>query len=79
MTDISPLIAFSAGIVSVLSPCVLPLIPAVMTYSTGKGRLRPLAIVIGLSMAFTSMGIVASALVWHSSVMHNTCEWLLLS
>jgi len=62
MADISPLIVFSAGVVSILSPCVLPLIPAVMTYSTGKGRLRPLAIVLGLSISFTSMGIAASAL-----------------
>lgn len=62
MADLSPLIAFSAGIVSVLSPCVLPLIPAVMAYSTGKGRLRPLAIVLGLSLSFTSMGIAASIL-----------------
>ncbi len=62
MADLSPLIAFSAGIVSILSPCVLPLIPAVMTYSTGKGRFRPLAIVLGLSLSFTSMGIAVSAL-----------------
>ncbi len=62
MADLSPLIAFSAGIVSILSPCILPLIPAVMTYSTGKGRFRPLAIVLGLSLSFTSMGIAASIL-----------------
>lgn len=58
---ISPLAAFSAGILSVLSPCILPLLPAVLATSAGKGRLRPLAIVIGVSISFTMMGVVTSA------------------
>ncbi|MDD3291230.1 MAG: cytochrome c biogenesis CcdA family protein [Methanocellales archaeon] len=62
MTDLSPLIAFSAGVVSISSPCVLPLIPAIMAYSTGKGRFRPLSIVLGVSLSFTIMGVAASAL-----------------
>jgi len=58
---ISPLAAFGAGILSVLSPCILPLLPAVLATSAGKGRLRPLAIVIGVSISFTIMGVVTSA------------------
>jgi cytochrome c biogenesis protein CcdA len=58
---ISPVVAFGAGILSVLSPCILPLLPAVLASSTGKGRLRPLAIVFGVSISFTLMGIVTSA------------------
>lgn len=58
---ISPLAAFSAGILSVLSPCILPLLPAVLATSAGKGKLRPLAIVIGVSISFTMMGVVTSA------------------
>jgi cytochrome c biogenesis protein CcdA len=58
---ILPLAAFGAGILSVLSPCILPLLPAIMATSAGKGRLRPLAIVIGVSVSFTIMGIVTSA------------------
>jgi cytochrome c-type biogenesis protein len=49
--EISVLIAFSAGLLSFISPCVLPLIPSYITYITGisfkeltdidaKGRLR---------------------------------------
>jgi len=34
-TDITLWIAFSAGILSFVSPCVLPLIPSYMTYITG--------------------------------------------
>ena len=58
---ISPLAAFGAGILSVLSPCILPLLPAVLASSTGKGKLRPLAIVLGVSISFTLMGVVTSA------------------
>jgi cytochrome c biogenesis protein CcdA len=57
---ISPLVAFSAGILSVLSPCILPLLPAVLATSAGKSKLRPLAIVLGVSISFTLMGIVTS-------------------
>lgn len=62
MTDISPLVAFSAGVLSISSPCVLPLIPAIMAYSTGKGRFRPVSIVLGVTLSFTLMGVAASAL-----------------
>jgi len=55
-----PVAAFFAGVVSVLSPCILPVIPAVFAYSTEKGKFRPLAIVSGLSLSFTSMGVVTS-------------------
>ena len=54
-------IAFGAGVLSVLSPCVLPLLPAIMAYSSERGKLRPLAIVIGLCISFTAMGVIFSA------------------
>jgi cytochrome c biogenesis protein CcdA len=54
-------VAFGAGVLSILSPCILPLLPAVLASSTGKGKLRPLAIVLGVSISFTLMGIVTSA------------------
>ena len=58
---LTPLASFFAGIVSVLSPCVLPLLPIVLAYSTGNSKLRPLAIIAGLTFSFTIMGIAASA------------------
>jgi cytochrome c-type biogenesis protein len=59
--EINPLIAFGAGLVSIFSPCVLPLLPAIVASSTDRGKYRPLAIVLGLSISFTTMGLVASA------------------
>jgi cytochrome c biogenesis protein CcdA len=58
---ISPVAAFGAGILSVLSPCILPLLPAVLATSAGKSKFRPLAIVLGVSISFTVMGVVTSA------------------
>lgn len=59
--EVNPLIALGAGLVSIFSPCVLPLLPAIVASSTERGRLRPLAIVLGLTISFTSMGIAAGA------------------
>jgi cytochrome c biogenesis protein CcdA len=58
---LTPLASFFAGIVSVLSPCVLPLLPIVLAYSTGNSKLRPLAVIAGLTFSFTVMGVAASA------------------
>ncbi len=62
-SDFLPVAAFFAGLVSVLSPCILPVIPAVFAYSTEQGKFRPLAIVLGgLSISFTSMGGIVTSL-----------------
>jgi cytochrome c-type biogenesis protein len=58
---LSPILAFSAGLVSVASPCILPVIPIIMAGSYG-GKLRPIAIVIGMTLSFTFMGIATSVL-----------------
>ncbi len=52
--DIVPLISFLAGIASVLSPCVLPVIPLVIGYTLVERRKTEiLAFVIGLFLIFT--------------------------
>ncbi|WP_370572319.1 cytochrome c biogenesis CcdA family protein [Methanomethylovorans sp.] len=60
-TDIDPLAVLLAGMLSVLSPCTLPLLPAILAFSTKDGKYRPVAVVIGLSLSFTTMGVVTSA------------------
>lgn len=54
------LLAVSAGLLSVLSPCVLPVVPVIFAGSEDNDRLRPLIIVIGLSLTFMAMGAVSS-------------------
>lgn len=53
------LISFLAGILSITSPCVFPLVPVVIAGSTGS-KLRPLLIVAGMSITFTAMGVLTS-------------------
>lgn len=59
--EVTYMAAFGAGIISIFSPCILPLLPAVLASSTGKDRLRPLAIVMGVIISFTIMGIISTA------------------
>ena len=56
-----PFLAFLAGIISILSPCILPLLPAILAYSTGKGKFRPVAIVAGLTLTFSLLGMTMAA------------------
>ena len=75
MNNISFILAFSAGLLSFLSPCVLPLIPAYVSYLTGlavseintnKAKLtviyKSIGFIIGFSIVFIIMGASISTL-----------------
>ncbi|OGC50345.1 hypothetical protein A2716_04015 [candidate division WWE3 bacterium RIFCSPHIGHO2_01_FULL_40_23] len=50
------LFAFIAGIVTILSPCILPILPIVLSSSFGnsqKDKIRPLGVVLGFVASFT--------------------------
>jgi cytochrome c-type biogenesis protein len=50
-------LAFVAGLLSVLSPCVLPLLPVVFAAAASEHRYGPLALAGGLTMSFTAIGL----------------------
>jgi cytochrome c biogenesis protein CcdA/thiol-disulfide isomerase/thioredoxin len=54
------LFAFVAGAGTAITPCVLPVLPALLSASAAGGRRRPLGIVLGLAVTFT-IAIVALA------------------
>lgn len=56
------LIALLAGVLTTLSPCVLPLLPIVLLGALQQHRLGPLALAAGMSSAFTGLGVGLSAL-----------------
>lgn len=75
LNNISLLLAFSAGLLSFLSPCVLPLVPAYITYLTGSSiselrsgkakfyaLYKSIGFVIGFSIVFILMGVSISSL-----------------
>jgi cytochrome c-type biogenesis protein len=49
--------AFLAGVLTILSPCVLPLVPMVLAAAAGEHRLGPLALACGLTISFTAIGL----------------------
>lgn len=54
-------LAFIAGLVTILNPCVLPLIPILIGSALGKSRLGPLALAAGLVTSFTLFGFTVIA------------------
>ena len=50
-------LAFLAGFLSVLSPCVLPLLPLVLGSAASEHRLGPAALAAGLALSFTGIGL----------------------
>src|ERR687887_1137511 len=55
-------VAFVAGVVTAISPCVLPVLPIVFAGGAVGGRWRPYAIVGGLVASFTAFTLAATAL-----------------
>ena len=53
-------LAFLAGILSTLSPCVLPLLPIVIGTAASQHRFGPAALAGGLAMSFVAIGLDGS-------------------
>ena len=78
-------VAFLAGLLSFLSPCVLPLVPSYLSFITGMsgvaeiGERRHLALlhaalfVIGFSLIFVALGATATAL---GRLLNTYQQWL---
>lgn len=55
-------LAFVAGTLSILSPCVLPLVPLVLATATGEHRFGPAALAVGLAVSFTAIGLFVATI-----------------
>lgn len=75
MADPNLAIAFGAGVVSFLSPCVLPLVPGYLSYMSGIGAAEEtgarravktgsvaIAFVLGFTLVFVALGATATRL-----------------
>ncbi|MER9876395.1 cytochrome c biogenesis CcdA family protein [Mesorhizobium sp. M0195] len=56
------LLALLAGVLSILSPCVLPLLPVVLTGAVAEHRLAPLALAAGVAVSFTAIGVFVATI-----------------
>ncbi len=67
--------AFLAGVITVLSPCILPILPIILTSSIGgvnTGKSRPVGVVIGFVLSFTFFTLFLSTIVRLSGIPAET-------
>ena len=53
---------FLAGMLSTLSPCVVPLLPLVVGAAAAAHRMGPLALAAGLAVSFTAVGLFVATI-----------------
>ncbi len=75
------LLAFSflAGIVTVLSPCILPILPIILTSTIGGkevGKSRPIGVVTGFILSFTFFTLFLSTIVRISGISSDALRLL---
>lgn len=83
-SEISLIVAFVAGLVSFLSPCVLPIVPGFLAYLAGgsgggvpsrfKVFLSSVFFVLGFSVVFALLGVLLNTVL--SAVAYDTQIWL---
>jgi cytochrome c biogenesis protein CcdA/thiol-disulfide isomerase/thioredoxin len=77
------LFAFIAGAGTALSPCVLPVLPAVLSAGATGGRRRPVGVVIGLTVTFTvtiaGLGAVADGVGLGNTALRTVAVIVLLA
>jgi len=67
--------AFLAGVITVLSPCILPILPIILTSSIGgvnTGKSRPIGVVTGFILSFTFFTLFLSTIVRLSGIPAET-------
>src|SRR5438309_7309545 len=86
MTSVPIVAAFLAGIVSFLSPCVLPIIPGFLAYLAGESSsrgtkasrgaifLNSFFFVLGFSLVFSALGVLLNGVLIHTGYAIQT--WL---
>lgn len=86
MADVTLIVAFIAGVVSFLSPCVLPIIPGFLAYLSGASLeksegnkrwsifLNSIFFVLGFSVVFAILGVLLNTLL--EAVAYDVQTWL---
>lgn len=61
MRDMEFLFAYGAGLLTLINPCVVPVLPIVIATALQANRLGPLAMAAGLSLSFVALGLGVTA------------------
>lgn len=70
------LFAFIAGFVTILSPCILPILPIVLSGGISGGKRRPIGIVLGFVISFTFFTLFLSSLVTLIRISPDTLRFM---
>ena len=62
MTSGGLVLSFIAGVLSILSPCVLPLLPIVLGAAASEQKWGPAALATGLSISFVAIGLFVATI-----------------
>jgi cytochrome c biogenesis protein CcdA/thiol-disulfide isomerase/thioredoxin len=68
--------AFLAGIVTVLSPCILPVLPVVLAGGSGGGKRRPLGVAAGFIGSFSLLTLTLSTIVKATGLDPDILRWI---
>jgi cytochrome c biogenesis protein CcdA/thiol-disulfide isomerase/thioredoxin len=68
--------AFLAGVVTVLSPCILPVLPVVLSGGIGGGKARPWGVISGFTLSFTAFTLTLSTLVQTLGLDPDVLRWV---
>jgi cytochrome c biogenesis protein CcdA len=55
-------LSFLAGVLSILSPCVLPLLPIILGTAQSEHQMGPVALAAGLALSFTLIGLFVATI-----------------
>jgi len=58
----APLLGFLAGNLSILSPCILPLLPLILGASVSEHRAGPVALAGGVALSFVAIGMFVATI-----------------
>jgi cytochrome c-type biogenesis protein len=53
--------AYLAGLLTLINPCVLPVLPIVLVSALSANRLGPVALALGMSISFVTFGVLVTA------------------
>lgn len=67
--------AFISGIVTILSPCILPVLPIVLSGSVG-GKSRPYGVILGFIVSFSAFTLLLSTVVRALNIPPNILRYL---
>lgn len=54
-------LAYAAGLLTLINPCVLPVLPVVLAGALNANAKGPLALALGMSVSFVTLGILVTA------------------